>query len=61
MNRRGTKLKAKDRVLITMGDEEFEAVVLEPLSSQFTCKMPYTKQVRFYFYADEGLTWKPLN
>jgi len=55
-----TPVKPKDRVLLTMGEEEFEAVVIDALASQFTCKIPYTKQVRFYLYADKGLTWKPL-
>ena len=53
-------VKAGDKVLITIGDDEYEARVLDALATQFTCRILRQKQVRFYFYADKGVTWKPL-
>ena len=54
-------VKARDKVeLLIDGDTWAEARVIDPLSSQFTCRIKRQKQVRFYFYADKGLTWKPL-
>lgn len=55
-----TRVKRGDAVLITIGDDEYEARVIDPLASQFTCRILRQKQVRFYFYADKGVTWKPL-
>lgn len=53
-----TPVKAGDKVVITIGGDEWEAKVIDALASQFTCRILYQKQVRFYFYADKGLTWR---
>ena len=55
-----TPVKHGDKVLLTMGEEEWQAIVIDALATQFTCKIPYQKQVRYYLYQDKGLTWKPL-
>ena len=61
-----TPVKARERVkLLTLdsnGDTVVydEAIVIDPLSKQFTCRIPYRKNVRFYFYDDEGITWRKV-
>ena len=52
-------VKAGDTVYLLMGEDEHEALVMEPLSSQFASRSKRKKQVRFYFYADKGVTWRP--
>ena len=57
--RHAGKVKVGDKVVLLIGDDEYEARVIDALSTQFTCRILRTKQVRFYFYADKGITWKP--
>lgn len=54
-----TKVKSGDKVVLLIGDDEYEARVIDALSTQFTCRILRQKQVRFYFYSDKGITWKP--
>ena len=61
-----TPVKERDRVYLVALDEDGEpcnydeAIVIDTLAKQFTCRIPYRKQVRYYFYEDEGLTWKKV-
>ena len=55
-----TPVKKGDTVTLLMGDDKFEALVVDALASQFTCRIKRTKQIRFYLYSDKGITWKPL-
>ena len=58
---RTTTLKKGDKVALLIDDEQWaEARVIDPLSTQFTCRVLRQKQVRFYFYLDKGFTWRPL-
>lgn len=52
-------LKKGDKVDLIIDDEVWgTAKVIDTLASQFTCKVPYQKLVRFYFYVDKGYTWR---
>ena len=59
-----TPVKKGDKVELLALDEEgvesryAEAKVIDPLAKQFTCRPLYTKHVRYYFYDDEGVTWR---
>lgn len=59
-----TPVKSRDRIkllaLDANGETEVyeEAIVIDCLAKQFTCKIPYRKQVRYYFYEDQGITWR---
>lgn len=55
-----TRVKARDKIELLIDDEAWaEARVIDPLSSQFTCVIKgQPKVTRFFFYADEGLTWR---
>ena len=55
-----TPVKAGDWVELTIDGEAWErAKVVDALAKQFTCKVPYQKVIRYYFYEDKGLTWRP--
>lgn len=55
-----TPVKTGDWVDLLIDEEMWEkAKVVDALATQFTCKIPYQKLVRFYFYEDKGLTWRP--
>ena len=55
-----TPVKTGDWVTILLAnDTEEEAKVIDTLAMQFTAKVPYSKTVRYCFYTDKGLTWKP--
>lgn len=55
-----TPVSKGDKVDLIIDDEVWgTAKVLDALAMQFTCKIPYQKQVRFYLYSDKGFTWKP--
>ena len=37
------------------------AKVVDTLGSQFTCHVVgHPKMIRFFFYADKGVTWQPV-
>ena len=56
-----TPVKKGEKVMLIAGDEEWtEAKVIDPLAKQFTCRPLYTKHTRFYFYEDEGVTWRKI-
>lgn len=58
-----TPVKKGDWVELWCLDEDGQyrayekAKVVDALAKQFTCKVPYDKHIRFYFYEDEGVTW----
>lgn len=56
-----TKVNKNDKIeLLIDGEPWAVAKVIDPLSTQFTCRVLRQKQVRFYFYLDKGFTWRPL-
>ena len=52
-----TPVKVKDKVDLIVLDKVYNtATVVEPMSTQFMCT---TKEnTLFFFYADQGLTWR---
>ncbi len=51
-----------EKVELVMDDETWaEAKVIDPLATQFTCKIKGQKAIRFFFYADKGITWRKLD
>ena len=57
-----TPVKKGEKVVLIAGDVEWaEAKVLDPLSKQFTCRPLYSKHVRYYFYEDQGVTWRKIS
>lgn len=55
-----TPIKARQWVELTTDGEPWAKVcVIDTLASQFTVKVNGT--VRFFFYVDEGLTWRKAN
>ena len=57
-----TPVKDGDKVQVRFGDDDEwrDAKVKLALASQFTAKCP-PYEVGFFFYADKGVTWRPVN
>ena len=52
-------VKSRDKIEVSEdGNVWHPAVVLDPLSSQFTAVAKGTKKLGFYFYLDKGVTWR---
>lgn len=59
MSRRARGIETGTAIEVVFGDETWiEAIVLEPLSAQFTADVE--GYVRFFFYSDEGVTWRAV-
>lgn len=54
-----TPVMSGDKVdLLTIDGEVWaEAKVIDAMASQFTCRIGRQKTVRYFFYADRGVTW----